>query len=179
MFAYIILHCQVHVFIVLLVVEKMEDKMKWAKNYERVQEIARQLSWPPVTDLDPRVFIPEVSPSFFFLNPCSKSYDFWFYELMRRMFLFPYLLQYLKSTLIKQPCDRLLAACADRQLLHEGQLTLIGSYNSYVNRSKISKFYRCGSQCQQVQSYTYVGYNKFKIDTNLSSFHTIKVYASV
>lgn len=84
---------------------------------------------------------------FFFKNPCSKSYDFWFYELMRRMFLFPYLLQYLKSTLIKQPCDRLLSACADRQLLHEGQLTLIGSYNSYVNRSKISKFYRCGSQC--------------------------------
>lgn len=39
----------------------MEDKMKWAKNYERVQEIARQLSWPPVTDLDPRVFIPEAS----------------------------------------------------------------------------------------------------------------------
>lgn len=73
--------------------QKMEDKMKWAKNYERVQEIARQLSWPPVTDLDPRVFIPE----------------------------------YLKSTLIKQPCDRLLAACADRQLLHEGQLTLIES----------------------------------------------------
>lgn len=67
--------------------------MKWAKNYERVQEIARQLSWPPVTDLDPRVFIPE----------------------------------YLKSTLIKQPCDRLLSACADRQLLHEGQLTLIES----------------------------------------------------
>lgn len=39
----------------------MEDKMKWAKNYERVQEITRQLSWPPVTDLDPRVFIPEAS----------------------------------------------------------------------------------------------------------------------
>lgn len=62
------------------------------------------------------------------------------------MFLFPYFLQYLKSTLIKQPCDRLLAACADRQLLHEGQLTLIGSYNSYVNRSKIIKPYRRGSQ---------------------------------
>ncbi|XP_022302938.2 uncharacterized protein LOC111110642 isoform X2 [Crassostrea virginica] len=73
--------------------QKMEDKMKWAKNYERVQEITRQLSWPPVTDLDPRVFIPE----------------------------------YLKSTLLKQPCERLLAACADRQLLHEGQLTLIES----------------------------------------------------
>lgn len=86
--------------------------------------------------------------SIFFRNPCSKSYHFWLYELKHEthMFLFPYLLQYLKSTLIKQPCDRLLSACADRQLLHEGQLTLIGSYNSYVNRSKISKLYRCGSQ---------------------------------
>ncbi|XP_048740548.1 uncharacterized protein LOC125654600 isoform X4 [Ostrea edulis] len=73
--------------------QKMEDKMKWAKNYERVQEIARQLSWPPVTDLDPRVFIPE----------------------------------YLRSTLSKQPCERLLAACVDRQLLREGQLALIES----------------------------------------------------
>lgn len=56
-----ILYCYVHVCIVLFAIEKMEDKMKWAKNYERVQEIARQLSWPPVTDLDPRVFIPEAS----------------------------------------------------------------------------------------------------------------------
>lgn len=39
MFVYIILYCQVYVFIVLFVVEKMEDKMKWVKNYERVQEI--------------------------------------------------------------------------------------------------------------------------------------------
>lgn len=35
--------------------------MKWVKNYERVQDIQRQLTWPTVTDLDPRVFIPEVS----------------------------------------------------------------------------------------------------------------------
>lgn len=39
MFVYIILYCQVYVFILLFVVEKMEDKMKWVKNYERVQEI--------------------------------------------------------------------------------------------------------------------------------------------
>lgn len=39
MFVYIILYCQVYVFMVLFVVEKMEDKMKWVKNYERVQEI--------------------------------------------------------------------------------------------------------------------------------------------
>ena len=39
----------------------MEDKMRWAKNYERLQEIQRQLMWPPVTDFDHRIFIPEVS----------------------------------------------------------------------------------------------------------------------
>lgn len=61
------------------------------------------------------------------------------------MVLFPYHLQYLKSTLLKQPCDRLLAACADRQLLHEGQLTLIGNYNSYMNSCKIGNSYRFGS----------------------------------
>ena len=38
----------------------MEDKMRWAKNYERLQEIQRQLVWPPVTDFDHRIFIPEV-----------------------------------------------------------------------------------------------------------------------
>ena len=35
--------------------------MRWAKNYERLQEIQRQLMWPPVTDFDHRIFIPEVS----------------------------------------------------------------------------------------------------------------------
>lgn len=137
-----ILYCYIHVCIVLFAIEKMEDKMKWAKNYERVQEIARQLSWPPVTDLDPRVFIPEASLFEKRTIKCSKYFYFWLYELMRLVVLFPYHLQYLKSTLLKQPCDRLLAACADRQLLHEGQLTLIGNYNSYMNSCKIGNSYR-------------------------------------
>ncbi|XP_069141397.1 uncharacterized protein [Argopecten irradians] len=72
--------------------QNMEEKIKWVKNYERVQEVQRQLLWPPVTELEPRVFIPE----------------------------------YLKNTLLKQPCERLLA-CPQRQLLHEGQLTLVES----------------------------------------------------
>lgn len=40
--------------------EKMEDKMKWAQNFERLQEIQKQLIWPPVSELAPRAFIPEV-----------------------------------------------------------------------------------------------------------------------
>jgi hypothetical protein len=38
----------------------MEDKMKWAKNFERLEEIQKQLIWPPVSELAPRAMIPEV-----------------------------------------------------------------------------------------------------------------------
>ncbi len=34
--------------------------MKWLKNYERVQQIQQQIIWQPITELDPRAFIPEV-----------------------------------------------------------------------------------------------------------------------
>ncbi|KAK0064027.1 Pleckstriny domain-containing family G member 7 [Biomphalaria pfeifferi] len=70
--------------------KQLEEKMKWIKNFERVQEIQRQIVWPTVTELDPRCVIPES----------------------------------LKSSLCKQPCERLLI-CPKRQLLHEGQLTLV------------------------------------------------------
>ena len=66
----------------------MEDKMKWAKNYERVQEITRQLSWPPVTDLDPRVYIPEASMLWyneFFIKRMTTSDIF---NLMKRLYNF-------------------------------------------------------------------------------------------
>ena len=64
--------------------------MKWAKNYERVQEITRQLSWPPVTDLDPRVYIPEASILWNNVN------EFWIkrmttsdiFNLMKRLYNF-------------------------------------------------------------------------------------------
>jgi hypothetical protein len=39
----------------------MEDKLKWVKNYERLQEIQSQLVWPSVTDMDARAFVPDVS----------------------------------------------------------------------------------------------------------------------
>jgi len=34
--------------------------MVWLKNFERVQEIQQQIIWLPVTELEPRAFIPEV-----------------------------------------------------------------------------------------------------------------------
>jgi len=34
--------------------------MMWLKNFERVQEIQQQIQWQPVTELEPRAFIPEV-----------------------------------------------------------------------------------------------------------------------
>jgi len=34
--------------------------MIWLKNFERVQEIQQQIQWQPVTELEPRAFIPEV-----------------------------------------------------------------------------------------------------------------------
>ncbi|KAK2157581.1 hypothetical protein LSH36_188g01033 [Paralvinella palmiformis] len=77
--------------------KNLENKMKWLKNFERVQEIQQQLIWQPITELEPRAFIPE----------------------------------FLKSTLMKQPCERLLAS-PKRQLLYEGPLTLL-EINKTVN----------------------------------------------
>ena len=65
--------------------------MKWLKNFERVQEIQQQIQWQPITDLDPKAYIPE----------------------------------FLKTTLSRQPCERLLAS-PKRQLIHEGELSLTG-----------------------------------------------------
>ena len=40
---------------------ELDDKMKWLKNFERLLEIQRNIQWPSVVDLDPKVYIPEVS----------------------------------------------------------------------------------------------------------------------
>lgn len=39
---------------------ELDDKMKWLKNFERLLEIQRNIQWPAVVDLDPKVFIPDV-----------------------------------------------------------------------------------------------------------------------
>lgn len=48
----------------------MEDKMKWAKNFERLQEIQKQLIWPALSELSPRALIPEVKADLFY-NPST------------------------------------------------------------------------------------------------------------
>ena len=40
--------------------ENLEAKMKWLKNFERVQTIQQQILWQPITEMEPRAFIPEV-----------------------------------------------------------------------------------------------------------------------
>ena len=44
----------------LFFTENLEAKMKWLKNFERVQQIQQQIIWQPITELEPRAFIPEV-----------------------------------------------------------------------------------------------------------------------
>jgi len=34
--------------------------MMWLKNFERIQEIQQQVIWQPITETEPRAFIPEV-----------------------------------------------------------------------------------------------------------------------
>lgn len=39
---------------------ELDDKMRWLKNFERLLEIQRNIIWPSVLDMDPKVFVPEV-----------------------------------------------------------------------------------------------------------------------
>ena len=39
---------------------ELDDKMRWLKNFERLLEIQRNIIWPSVIDMDPKVFVPEV-----------------------------------------------------------------------------------------------------------------------
>lgn len=40
---------------------ELDDKMRWLKNFERLLEIQKNISWPNVLDMDPKLYIPEVS----------------------------------------------------------------------------------------------------------------------
>lgn len=42
-------------------VRELDDKMRWLKNFERMLEIQKNINWPSVLDMDPKLFIPEVS----------------------------------------------------------------------------------------------------------------------
>ncbi|XP_064606190.1 pleckstrin homology domain-containing family G member 7-like [Liolophura sinensis] len=50
----------------------LEDKLKWVRNLERVQEIQQNLVWPSVTELDPRGYIPEFLRPLVSKQPCER-----------------------------------------------------------------------------------------------------------
>lgn len=43
---------------------ELDDKMRWLKNFERLLEIQKNIIWPNVMDMDPKLFVPEVSGKF-------------------------------------------------------------------------------------------------------------------
>ncbi|RWS31588.1 pleckstriny domain-containing family G member 7-like protein [Leptotrombidium deliense] len=51
---------------------ELDDKMKWLKNFERLLEIQRNIVWPAVVDLDPKVFIPEFLKGPLSKQPCER-----------------------------------------------------------------------------------------------------------
>lgn len=97
----------------------MEDKMKWAKNFERLQEIQKQLIWPALSELSPRALIPEVKADLFY-NPSNKLCCTSFPYVVRDFYF-----QFIRSFLVNQPCEQFLAT-EDRQLLFEDYATLTG-----------------------------------------------------
>lgn len=52
--------------------KKMEDKLKWVKNYERLQDIQGQLVWPSISEIDPRALIPDFLKSRLSRQPCER-----------------------------------------------------------------------------------------------------------
>ncbi|XP_054164293.1 uncharacterized protein LOC128961975 [Oppia nitens] len=51
---------------------ELDDKMKWLKNFERLLEIQRNIVWPSVFDLDPKVFIPDFLKGPLSKQPCER-----------------------------------------------------------------------------------------------------------
>lgn len=51
---------------------ELDDKMRWLKNFERLLEIQRNILWPSVLDMDPKVFVPEFLKSFLQKQPCER-----------------------------------------------------------------------------------------------------------
>ena len=60
------------IFVFFHFAENLEAKMKWLKNFERVQTIQQQIMWQPITEMEPRAFIPEVGIQ----KPLIENYVF-------------------------------------------------------------------------------------------------------
>lgn len=40
---------------------ELDDKMRWLKNFERLLEIQKNIHWPNLFEIDPKIYVPEVS----------------------------------------------------------------------------------------------------------------------
>ncbi|XP_069141912.1 pleckstrin homology domain-containing family G member 7-like isoform X1 [Argopecten irradians] len=52
--------------------QNLEEKMRKERNTQRLQEIQQQLVWPSISDLDPKVYIPDFLKSSLSIQPCTK-----------------------------------------------------------------------------------------------------------
>ncbi|CAH1782625.1 unnamed protein product [Owenia fusiformis] len=52
--------------------QNLEEKMKWVKNMQRVQEIQQQIVWQPITEMDTRTYIPDFLKPTLSKQPCEK-----------------------------------------------------------------------------------------------------------
>ncbi|ESO12999.1 hypothetical protein HELRODRAFT_159593 [Helobdella robusta] len=52
--------------------KNLEAKMTWLKNFERMQEIQRQVIWLPITELEPKSYIPEFIRPLLNHQPCER-----------------------------------------------------------------------------------------------------------
>ncbi|XP_063218640.1 pleckstrin homology domain-containing family G member 7-like [Bacillus rossius redtenbacheri] len=53
-------------------IRELDDKMKWLKNFERLLEIQRNIVWPTVFDLDPKIYVPEFLKPALMRQPCDR-----------------------------------------------------------------------------------------------------------
>lgn len=47
-------------FLFVLTVVSIDESIQWLHNFERLQELQKQLSWPSIQEIDPKTYIPEV-----------------------------------------------------------------------------------------------------------------------
>ncbi|XP_068082130.1 rho guanine nucleotide exchange factor 11 [Anabrus simplex] len=53
-------------------IRELDDKMKWLKNFERLLEIQRNIVWPSVFELDPKIYVPEFLKPALTKQPCDR-----------------------------------------------------------------------------------------------------------
>lgn len=47
----------------LVIKGSIDDSIQWLHNFERLQELQGLLIWPPVSEFEPKCYIPEVTSS--------------------------------------------------------------------------------------------------------------------